>query len=134
MVLNEGKQQMYGPTVADRRAWHDRTGQAAVGQVEDLGIWHYGYGYEHPLLDTELQELRATAGRIGAIPIPRERQATMAAAIVYGKCLYGQEAHFLTAKHFQKMRSIMCMALGERHAHRPQQPLLLHLAGGRLDP
>ena len=58
----------------------------------------------------------------------------MAAAIVYGRCLYGQEAHFLTAKHFQKMRSIMCTALGERHAHRPQQPLLLHLAGGKLDP
>ena len=48
MVLNDGKQQIYGPTVADRRAWHDRTCQAAVGQVKDLGIWHYGYGYTHP--------------------------------------------------------------------------------------
>ena len=58
----------------------------------------------------------------------------MAAAIVYGRCLYGQEAHFLTARHFQKMRSIMCMALGEQHAHRPKQPLLLHLASGKYEP
>ena len=134
MVLNDAKQQIYGPTAADRKAWQDLTGQAAIAQVKDLGVWHYGYGYKHPLLDSKLQELRATATRIGGIPIPRERKATMAAAIVYGRCLYGQEAHFITARHFQKMRGIMCTALGDRHAHRPQQPLLLHLAGGKFEP
>ena len=134
MVLNDAKQQIYGPTAADRKAWQELTGQAAIGQVKDLGVWHYGYGYKHPLLDSKLQELRTTASRIGNIPIPRERKATMAAAIVYGRCLYGQEAHFLTARHFQKMRSIMCKALGDKHAHRPQQPLLLHLAGGKFEP
>ena len=35
-------------------------------QVKDLGIWHYGYGYKHPLLDEQLHVLRATAARTGA--------------------------------------------------------------------
>ena len=105
MVLDDRKQQVYGPSEAERKAWQALTGQKATPQVRDLGIWHYGYGYRHPLLDGQLQTLKATATRIGTIPIPKERKAAMAGSVLYGKCLYGQEAHFLTAKHFQKIRS-----------------------------
>ena len=55
--------------------------------MKDLGIWHYGYGYKHPLLDEHLHVLRATAMRMGTIPIPKEKKATMAGAILYGRCL-----------------------------------------------
>ena len=120
VVLNDKNQQLYGPSEAERKAWQALTSQEATPQVRDLGIWHYGYSYKHPPLDEQLHTLKATAVRIGTIPIPKERKATMAAAILYGKCLYGQEAHFLTARHFKNMRSVMCTALGERATHRPR--------------
>ena len=65
-------------------------------QVKDLGIWHYGYGHKRPLLDEQLHVLRATAARIGAIPIPKGKKAAMAGAILYGRWVGGPLPHCQT--------------------------------------
>ena len=40
MSLNDEKEQIYGPTVAVRHAWHVLTGTPAVSTAKDLGIHH----------------------------------------------------------------------------------------------
>ena len=91
MQLNDSKEQVLGPTAAVRQAWKAATGTQAVEVVRDLGTFHYGYGATHPELMRKLEDYRTTASRIGILPIPRERKAQIAAAILYGRTLTGQK-------------------------------------------
>ena len=88
MLLNDAKEQIFGPTAATRKAWTAATGRSAEAQVKDLGVYHYGHGYAHPVMDQKIKELRLTAERIGAIPTERHKKANIAAAVIFGKCLY----------------------------------------------
>ena len=134
MQLNDAKEQTFGATAAARKAWKEATGKEAQGQVKDLGVHHYGYGYKHPVMDQKLDGLRTVATRIGSIPTEREKKGVMAAAVIFGKCLYGQETHYLTSKHFTKLRSLLVGSMGEKYKTRPRKPFLLHTAGGKFDP
>ena len=96
MLLNDAKEQILGPTAAVRKAWLALTGKDAIEVVRDLETHHYGYGATHPDLDRKLDAYRPTAGRVGTLPIPRERRAQIAAAILYGRTLYGAETQPLT--------------------------------------
>ena len=134
MLLNDAKEQILGPTAAVRKAWSAFTGKDAIEVVRDLGTYHYGYGATHPDLDRKPDAYRPTAGRMGTLPIPRERKAQIAAAILYGRTLYGAETQPLTHAHFHTMRRLMAISImGERH-NRPITPFLLHLREGRSDP
>ena len=134
MALNDAKEQILGNTAAVRKAWHDLTGKAAVEVVRDLGTYHYGYGAVNPELDNKLTAFKATAARIGILPVPRARRAQIAAAILYGRTLYGAETQPLTQAHFHAMRRLMAASImGERHT-RPIRPFLLHFRDGRSDP
>ena len=134
MQLNEAKEQIFGPTACIRKAWKSATGREADNQVKDLGVFHYGHGYRHPVMDQKLRELKLTAERIGAIPTDKNKKASMAAAVLYGKCFYGQEVHYITQKHYEKLRTLMVAAMGENYTRRPRLPLLLHTAEGRFEP
>ena len=134
MILNDAKEQILGATAASRRAWLSATGRHAEAQVKDLGVYHYGHGYAHPVMDKKLKELQLTAERIGAIPTDRTKKASMATAVVYGKCSYGQEAHYITQKHYDKLSSLLVTAMGERYTRRPEAPLLLHVDEGKFEP
>ena len=66
-------------------------------------------------------ELTLTAERIGAIPTDRLKKASMAAA-VFGKCFYGQEAHYITQRHYDKLSSLMVTAMGEKYIRAAKDP------------
>ena len=134
MMLNDAKEQIFGATADSRKAWFNATGRPDEAQVKDLGVFHYGHGYSHPVMDKKLKDLYLTAERIGAIPTDRIKKASMAAAVVYGKCFYGQEAHYITQKHYDKLSSLMVTAMGERYTRRPKTPLLLHVREGKFEP
>ena len=134
MLLNDAKEQIFGPTADIRKAWSNATGRKAEGQVKDLGVFHYGHGYAHPVMDQKLKELRLTAERIGAIPTDRNKKANIAAAVIFGKCFYGQEVHYITQKHYDKLSTLMVTAMGEKYMRRPRLPFLLHTAEGRYEP
>ena len=76
-------------------------------------MYHYGHGYAHPVMDKKIKELALTAERIGAIPTVREKKANIAVAVIFGKCFYGQEAHYITQKHYDELSSLMVTAIGE---------------------
>ena len=57
MVLNDAKEQIFGATADSRRAWSNATGRSAEAQVKDLGVYHYGHGYAHPVMDKKLKDL-----------------------------------------------------------------------------
>ena len=124
-----------GPLPRSGKAWCNATGRNAEGQVKDLGVYHYGHGYAHPVMDQKIKELRLTAERIGAIPTERNKKANIAAAVIFGKCFYGQEVHYITQKHYDKVGQ----PHGHRHGrevHAPSQrrPSLLHTAEGKYEP
>ena len=96
MLLNDSKEQVYGATVATRRAWQDLTGTPAVAVAKDLGVYHFAHGQKHPAFQAAAARLRGVAQRIGGLPIPRARKGLIASAIFYGKLLYGKEVHALT--------------------------------------
>ena len=134
MMLNDAKEQILGPTAAVRKAWFNLTGKEAIEVVKDLGTYHYGYGDTHPDLDKKLDAYRLTASRVGTLPVSRKRKAQIAAAILYGRSLYGAETQPLTRSHFHSMRRRMAISiLGERH-NRPIRPFVLHFRDGRSDP
>ena len=130
MSLNDDKEQIYGPTVAVRHAWFALTGTPAEGTAKDLGIHHYGYGHKHPVLDDKIAQFQPTAQRLAIIPTTRQRRAGMASAILYGKCLYGQESHYLTQRHFHKMRSLMTISMGLPRGQRRSGVFLLNFHNG----
>ena len=107
MQLDDSKERVLGPTAAVRKAWEDATGSQAVDVVRDLGTFHYGYGATHPELARKLEDYRTTASRMGILPIPRERKVQIAAAILYGRTLYGAETQPLTLSRFHTMRRHM---------------------------
>ena len=49
--LTDAKEQIFGPTVAIRRAWEAKSGTAAIPTAKDLGIYHYGYSCSHPAME-----------------------------------------------------------------------------------
>ena len=134
MLLNDAKEQIFGPRLRARKAWSTATGRNAEAQVKDLGVYHYGHGYAHPVMDQKIKELRLTAERIGAIPTERHKKANIAAAVIFGKCLYGQEVHYITQKHYDKLSSLMVTAMGEKYTRRPKTPFLLHTSEGKYEP
>ena len=58
----------------------------------------------------------------------------MASAILYGKCLYGQESHYLTQRHFHTMRGLMTLSMGLPRGQRRSGVFLLNFHNGAYDP
>ena len=87
MQLNDDKQQIFNAQNATRDAWDSCNAAPAVATAKDLGVHHYGYLHQHPVLNSKLAQFAATAKKISFIPTSRQRRASLAAAIVYGRCL-----------------------------------------------
>ena len=134
MLLNDSKEQVYGPTAATCRAWEDLTGTPAVAVAKDLGVYHYGHGQSHPTFQAVAQRLRGVAHRIGGLPILRGRKGLIASAIFHGKLLYGQDVHAITQMQFHTLRRLMAAALGPHISRRAPEATLLHHGQGQLDP
>lgn len=58
----------------------------------------------------------------------------MMASVLFGRCLYGTEGHYITDKKFKAMRRFMCTAMGHEEARRPDWVGLLVYGGGRWGP
>ena len=134
MVLNDAKQQIFSLSKAARDAWDAVSETPAVDTAKDLGIHHYGYLHRHPVLSGKLTQFTSTARRISCIPTTRARRAGLAAAIVFGRCLYGHESHYITQRHFQQMRQHMLTSMGIPRGTRNGSIYLLVFHNGRFDP
>jgi hypothetical protein len=134
MKLNAAKEQVFGLTKGERQAWQSLTEQEAVAVAKDLGVYHYGYDQAHPVMDKKLQDLRGPCIRIGMVPASRDRKLHMSAALLFGKCLYGEETHFLTQKQFCTMRTLLSLSMGKGLEHRSPGPVLLLVQGGKFEP
>jgi hypothetical protein len=58
----------------------------------------------------------------------------MCSAVLYGKCLYGGEVHFITNAHFKGMRDVLKASMGKEVTNRDCQPVLLLHKKGKHDP
>ena len=134
MCLNDDKQQIYGNTQAVRDAWNERNSVPAVDTAKDLGVHHYGYLHRHPVLDAKLTQFASTAKRISFVPTSRDRRASLAGAIIFGRCLYGHESHYITQRHFQQMRQHMRTSMGAPRGQRNGALYLLTHQNGRHNP
>ena len=134
MVLNQDKEQIYGSTVEVRSAWRSLSGTDAVSTAKDLGVHHYGYLHKHPVLDSKLSALGPACQRISCIPTTRNRRLHIASSIIFGKCLYGHETHYLTRRHYQQMRGLLARAAGISRGQRNAGLYLLTYRDGRYDP
>lgn len=123
MVLNDGKQQVLGLTKEIRQAWN--TYGVAAQVTKDLGVSHHGYNDKHPQLDGKLKELQVTSGRIRSTGGAQRVRAHMMASVLYGRCLYGAESHYIAKRQAQKMRRIMRKDMGDAHSRRPDAVRLL---------
>lgn len=76
--LNEAKEQVYGATLAGRRAW-EAQGRVAVEVARNLGVFHRSRR-AHPTLLATMQAQRSVATRLGCLGGPRQRRGAMAVA------------------------------------------------------
>lgn len=61
-------------------------------------------------------------------------RGNMIASALYGRCLSGAECHYITKRQTQKLRHIMCTAMGDAHGRRPDSVRLLVEVGGTWEP
>ena len=111
MVLNDGKEQVYGPSKQIRDAWELQGRGKAVPTARDLGIFHCSRGWAHPALSSRVKELRGVAARFGSIPAPRRTRGLMGAAVFFGKVLYGCESQYIPQSVFQALGNLMGRAI-----------------------
>jgi len=100
MILNDTKEQVFAQYQVTRRCWEDTGGCPTVDAARDLGVFHVGAGHGHPVLTEGILAQRKVAVRIGMIPGTQKFRARMAAAIFFGKFLYGCEAHVIPKGDF----------------------------------
>ena len=112
MCLNDDTQQIYGNTQAVRLAWDARNPVPAAHAAKGLGIHHYAYLHRRPVLDTKLAQFPTTVKRVSYVPATRGRRASLAGAIIYGRCIYGHENHYVTQGHVHQMRQHMLVSMG----------------------
>ena len=84
--------------------------------------------------DAKLRQVATVAKRIACIPTTRRKRAAIATAIIYGKCLYGQESHYLTRCHFQQLRNHVVASMGVPKGQRQSRTYLLNFLDGKFDP
>ena len=70
MLLNDSKEQVYGATVATRRAWQDLTGTPAVAVAKDLGVYHFAHGQSTPRSRPSLLDSAGLRSALGGAPYP----------------------------------------------------------------
>lgn len=130
MLLNEGKQQIFGLTKKVRAAW-GVGGDNATPTAEDLGVSHYGYGRQHPELDAKISGLRRAAQRIKVTCGAARQRCAMMASVLSGRCHYRSECHYTTETQFKVMRRVICTAMCDVERRRPDGLRLLVCGGGR---
>lgn len=123
---------MLGLPRAARDAWAE-SGGTAMAVAKDLGIHHCRYGPSHPELSNNIEALQAPATRIGITGGTQASCRNSMGAILFGKCLYGEECYYITERQFICMRRAMCTAMGDKDGRRPDAVRLLVVAG-KWDP
>ena len=98
--------------------------------ARDLGVYYVGAGHGHPVLTEGIVDQRKVAVRIGMIPGAQKLRARMAAAIFFGKFLYGCEVHVIPKGDFCALGGLMAQATGGVYLKGPRAVALLHFEGG----
>lgn len=62
------------------------------------------------------------------------KQVQCHGAILFGKCLYGSECHYITDTQFVRIRRVMCTAMGDKGGRRPDAVRLLVVGAGKWGP
>lgn len=106
MLLKDGKQQVSGLTKEVRGAWR-HYGEITLA-ANDPGVYHYGYNDKRPGMGKGLQ----TTSRTKVTDDTQQLRGAMMASVVYGRCLYGSECHYITKRQTHQMRRTMCTATG----------------------
>lgn len=129
MVLNDGKQQVLGRTKKARIACEPYGTSTRVDKV--LGVCHYGYNDKHQDMEATLAADVASHQHEDQSLGGQKLRGSMMASVLYGQCLYGAECHYIIKRQTQRMRRIMCTAMGDAQGRRPDSVRLLVESGGK---
>ena len=130
MLVNDEKEQVFAQYQLTRHVWGAIGGVATVDAARDLGVYHVGAGRGHPVMSRAVSSQRQVAARIGMIPGTQKLRARMAAAIFFGKFLYGCEVQHLPRRDFKSLVQLLADAIGGIYQKGPRAIALLHFERG----
>lgn len=85
-------------------------------------------------MDAKLAKLQVTSKRIHAAGGAQRLRGSMMAWVLYGRCLYSAECHYITKHQTQRMRRVMCTAMGDAQGRTPNSVRLPAESGGKWEP
>lgn len=81
-----------------------------------------------------MPELQSGARRIRCTGGSQQASCDVAGALLFGRCLYGAECHYITDNQFAHMRRVICIANGDAEGRRSDGVRLLVIGAGKWDP
>ena len=107
MVVNRGKEFVYGRSKACLRVWTEAQPEYEghlTQQVRELGVCVRAYACKNHLVCAKLDVLKIVAGRIGFLPVDRRLKGNMAQAVIFGGGWGGSMVSRLTPLLSSKLR------------------------------